>query len=293
MQLTGLYPNGTRGTRPVRLRRQKTFNMRRQVVRVSPVQKTKFHHNAIHHQCVGNMVQHLRLAIQYKIRRGTAVPWTIPKRCQTNNITHELSSPYNPKSNGLAEAGVKNIKLLLAKCSATKGNPQRALYNWRNIPRKDGYSPAQLLMGRKQFTQLPAAPAHYELYNPATAQKNKDKSFRAAEKCHDQHTSFLPVLRAGDRVTLQDPHTMLWDQEQEGTVTEMREDKLSYIVQVGNRLFVRSRKMLKLNNSYTDQVNIMQENPTTLQSLPQATSANTFSTQQPPHLQESSWEDGF
>ena len=60
------------------------------------------------------------------------------KWCQTNNITHELSSPYNPKSNGLAEAGVKNVKLLLGKCSVTKEDPQRALYNWRNIPRKDG-----------------------------------------------------------------------------------------------------------------------------------------------------------
>ena len=27
--------------------------------------------------------------------------------CQTNNIKHELSAPYNPKSNGLAESAVK------------------------------------------------------------------------------------------------------------------------------------------------------------------------------------------
>ena len=141
-------------------------------------------------------------------------------------------------------------------------DPQRALYNWRNIPRKDGYSPAQLLMGQKQFTQLPVAPAHYELYDPATAQEHKDKAFRAAEKCHNQHTSFLPVLRAGDCVPLQDPHTMLWEQER--TVKEMREDKLSYIVQVGNRLFVHSRKMLKLKNNYTDRANILQEVPTIL-----------------------------
>ena len=110
---------------------------------------------------------------------------------QKNNITHELSSPYNPKSKELAEAAVKNIKLLLSKCSITKEDPQRALYYWRNIPRTDGYSPAQLLMGRKQFTQLPAAPAHYAFYDPATAQANKDKAFQAAQRSHDQHTSFL------------------------------------------------------------------------------------------------------
>ena len=113
--------------------------------------------------------------------------------CQKNNIVHELSAPYNPKSNGLAEAAVKNVKLLLSKCSVTKEDPQRALYYWRNIPRKDGYSPAQLLMGRKQFTQLPAAPVHYEFYDPASAQVSKDKAFDAAQKAHDQHASFFLV----------------------------------------------------------------------------------------------------
>ena len=82
-------------------------------------------------------------------------------------------------------------------------------------------------MGRKQFTQLPAAPAHYELYDPATAQKQKDKAFQAAERCQDQHTSFLPMLQTESQVTLQDPHTGLWNQE--GVVTKVREDNLSYI----------------------------------------------------------------
>ena len=74
-------------------------------------------------------------------------------------------------------------------------------------------------MGRKQFTQLPAAPAHYELYDPATAQKQKDKAFRAAEKCRSQHTSFLPLLQTRSQVRIQDPHTRLWDQE--GIVTQV------------------------------------------------------------------------
>ena len=35
--------------------------------------------------------------------------------CNENNIVHELASAYNPKSNGLAEAAVKNVKLLMKK----------------------------------------------------------------------------------------------------------------------------------------------------------------------------------
>ena len=114
---------------------------------------------------------------------------------------------------------MKNVKLLLSKCSVTKEDPQRALYYWRNIPRKDGYSLAQLLMGRKQFTQLPAAPAHYAFYDPARAQVNKDKAFQAAQRSHDQHTSFLSMLQTGSLVILQDPHTGLWNQE--GVVTKV------------------------------------------------------------------------
>ena len=115
------------------------------------------------------------------------------------------TTSYNPKSKGLAEAGVKNVKLLLSKCSIIKEDPQRALYNWRNIPRTDGYSPAQLLLGCKQFKQLRAAGSHYEFYNPATAQKQKDKAFREAGKFHDTHTSLLPPLKVGDLITLQEP----------------------------------------------------------------------------------------
>ena len=76
--------------------------------------------------------------------------------CAENNISHEVSSPYNPKANGLAESAVKNVKYLILKCKNTGEDPEKSLYVWRNIPRADGFSPAQLLFGRRQFTALPA-----------------------------------------------------------------------------------------------------------------------------------------
>ena len=61
--------------------------------------------------------------------------------CEKHGIRHELSAPYNPKSNGLAEAGVKSVKKILKKCLSTGANPEYTLYECRNVSRADGYSP--------------------------------------------------------------------------------------------------------------------------------------------------------
>ena len=37
--------------------------------------------------------------------------------CLSHGITHELSSPYNPESNGLAETAVKNLKSIVIRCT--------------------------------------------------------------------------------------------------------------------------------------------------------------------------------
>ena len=91
-------------------------------------------------------------------------------------MEHEQSSPYNPRGNGLAESAVKNVKHLLQKCSITRESAGKALYSWRNVPRNDGYSPAQLLFGRKQKTSLPVLEKKYEIYDISEANQAKDIS---------------------------------------------------------------------------------------------------------------------
>ena len=70
--------------------------------------------------------------------------------CSNNGIKHELSSPYNPESNRLAEAAVKNIKTLITCCHKLGENLQLAIAAWRNMARADGVSPSQLFFGRRQ-----------------------------------------------------------------------------------------------------------------------------------------------
>ena len=68
--------------------------------------------------------------------------------CEKHGIRHELSAPYNPKSNGLAEAGVKSVKNILRKSLSSGSDADFMLYECRNVPRSDDYSPTQLMFGR-------------------------------------------------------------------------------------------------------------------------------------------------
>ena len=113
----------------------------------------------------------------------------------------------------MAESAVNNVKLILAKCSETGQDPHRALYEWRNLPRTNGYSPAQLLFGRPQFTGVPSLPVHHAFYDVEKAAAAKDNTQSTEKLYHDQHKAFLPELSVGQPVLLQDPKTHLWDHD--------------------------------------------------------------------------------
>jgi len=83
--------------------------------------------------------------------------------CKEKNIMHELSSAYNPESNGLAEAAVKNMKKLILRCKEKGENIPQAIAAWRNMARADGLSPSQLFYGRRQKQLLPLSSTHKQV----------------------------------------------------------------------------------------------------------------------------------
>ncbi|UYV65687.1 K02A2.6-like, partial [Cordylochernes scorpioides] len=143
------------------------------------------------------------------------------KEWSFKNIT---SSPRFPQSNGFIEAIIKNIKQSLKKeedCYLT-------LQAYRTMTLENGYSPAELLMGRRLRTSVPGIESSLmSRYLDTKALQEREKrrminQKRLYDKRHDVHS--LPQLQQGDRVWIR-------DQRVEGKVLHKSKEPRSYWVQ--------------------------------------------------------------
>jgi transposase InsO family protein len=121
--------------------------------------------------------------------------------CSDKNIRHEISAPYNPRANGLAESGVKIVKDLLKKATDTNQDPQHLLYLYRNIPKTHGYSLAQPI----DFKQ---------------AQIDRDNHFLSTADHYNRDKRELSKLSVGQEALVQDPKTGFW--ETKAVITAIR-----------------------------------------------------------------------
>ncbi|UYV64427.1 Mad [Cordylochernes scorpioides] len=90
----------------------------------------------------------------------------------------------NVVSNGMAEAGVKIAKLILKK----NQDPSLGLLEYRSTPLENGYSPAELLMGRKLRTTLPIAPENLnpKLVDSQTLKRKEGKRRKDMKSRYDR-----------------------------------------------------------------------------------------------------------
>ena len=156
---------------------------------------------------------------------------------------HELSAPYNPRSNGLAESAVKMVKNILKKCSEENSDPESALYEWRNLPCDHGYSLAQLMFGQRQRISLPMHDSAFSQIDFSQAAVQKDKKFSSQESTYNRGKMALPKLAVGQVVRVQDERTGQWPTL--AKVTEIRPDRLSYIVENDGKEMLHSCAMLR------------------------------------------------
>ena len=183
--------------------------------------------------------------------------------CEDWGIIHELSSPYHHQSNGYAEAAVKSMKSIVIKLKRNQSfgeNLLKAVLEYRNVPRKDGLSPAQRLFGRPMRTRMPSHPM---IFKPIIQKKIRKADRKAdllrqqAKDRYDSSSKELKKLRIGDVVRVQHAVTKKWDLI--GQVVGVHDRGRSYYVKTETgRLLRRNRRFLKLCRQ-----DIVQEDTTT------------------------------
>ena len=170
----------------------------------------------------------------------------------TNNWGVKLtpSTPYYPQSNGHAEAAVKAMKNLLRKTSPTGrlDNPAflQGLLEWRNTPRKDGMSPAEIVFGHQLRSIIPA---HHSSFAKKWREETHQREAKAeniknkATKRYNEHAHPLQPIPIGATVRIQNPISKEWDKK--GTIISIGQRR-DYRIELSNgRIYWRNRRFIR------------------------------------------------
>lgn len=182
--------------------------------------------------------------------------------CRDFNIMNETSSPYNPRSNGLAEAAVKSVKNLMKKVGSNQKTFREALFAWRLTPRSDGFSPFFGFFGRNPRSLLPDVrdpPLVSKEFAEAREKTRNDSVMAAGGK------NLVP-LSVGDSVAFQSPTSKTWFPD--GIIDKVLPGGRSYVVKTSsgsyrrNRVFLRPRsKSLRTTNDISSPHHFPNHNP--------------------------------
>merc|ERR1712055_1163212 len=146
---------------------------------------------------------------------------------KSEKIDHTLSTPENPRANGLAEKGIGLTKGLWEKCLLNREDYDTALQYHNNMLRTGGeMSPSQLFYKRElRLGELPSLFRKSEDLMEARRERERgQRDVRLRTQTARAHESF----KLGEKVILQDRNSKIW--KGEAIVIEVRPDGRSYKV---------------------------------------------------------------
>jgi hypothetical protein len=153
-------------------------------------------------------------------------------------FSHQTSSPRYAQANGASERAVQTAKSLIKKAA----DPFLALLSYRSTPLENGYSPAQLLMGRQLRSTVPISTASLRPQTPdATTLQQLDRNIkqRQANNYNRRHHACEQKRRQiGDYVWIPDLQT-------NATVTNVLPYRSYQLRTDGNNIIRRNGRSLR------------------------------------------------
>ena len=156
---------------------------------------------------------------------------------------HQTSSPRYPQSNGLAENAVKHANALILKAVSSNQDVNKALLAYRATVGVNGYSPAELLMGRRIRTTLPIHPSLLVHERAEEVVQRRQNIQQKQKDYYDRQARDLSPLEVEQMVRIQDDKTGRWVTE--GVVIGRLRDRSYQVKTASGKIYQRNRRALK------------------------------------------------
>ncbi|UYV80232.1 K02A2.6-like, partial [Cordylochernes scorpioides] len=168
--------------------------------------------------------------------------------CTKWGIRQIFSSPHLHRSNGLAERNIQTIKTLLNKCKDQGSDAYLALLTYRNTPKNDLPSPAQLCLSRSLRCLIPRITP---LYGPCkTNQRHIENAKKrrqiSMKRYYDRSSKIYPKVSVGEEAWCQLSPKQAWTPVK---ITAHGNSPQSFKVETpSGREFLRNQQFLRPKN---------------------------------------------